>query len=414
MKIWLINNYNMLPEHGSLNRSYYLAKYLKRLGHEPTVFVGSHPHNTGLQLIEDNQQYKVYQDKPFPWVLVKTRNYEGSRKSRALSMFEFYRNMKEAAKHFDKPDAIIGSSAHPLAALAAIKLGKKYGCKGIMEVRDLWPESIVAYGILSRNNPVVKLLYGFEKYLYTHADSVIFTMENAYQYILDQKLDRVIPREKVFYLNNGVDLEEFENNKNTYRTEDEDLDNKDLFKVVYTGAIRRVNNLGLLLDAAKHIKNKKVKLLIWGDGDELPELRKRVLNEGIENVVFKGSTGKRYIPGIVSKADANFAHNEFTSVFKYGISFNKLFDYLAAGKPVLFDFDSPANPAVRADAGISCGTNDAAAIAEMIDRVSMFDRETLETIAQKVKAVAEEYSYANLSEKLVAIIENTPSKEKQK
>ena len=106
MRIWLINNYNTLPEHGQFTRNYYFGKTLKEFGHEPVVFIGSHPHNTDLQLIEGSDKYKIYQKDPFPWVLIRTRKYKGSKISRVISMFDFYQNMKEAAKHFEKQDAI--------------------------------------------------------------------------------------------------------------------------------------------------------------------------------------------------------------------------------------------------------------------------------------------------------------------
>lgn len=403
MKIWLINNYNMLPEHGHLNRNYYLAKYLKKLGHEPVVFVGSHPHNTNLQLIEGTEKYKVYREEPFPWVLIKTRNYEGSKKSRVLSMVEFYRNMKEAAKHFEKPDAIIGSSAHPLAALVAIKLGKKYGCKGIMEVRDLWPESIVAYGVLQRNNLVVKMLYKFEKYLYTHADELIFTMENAWQYLEEQGLDRVIPREKVHYVNNGSDLEEFAYNMNNYTIDDDDLKDKSTFKVVYTGSIRRVNNLGRLLDVAKKVHNSHIRFLIWGDGDELKKLKDRIDKECINNVKFKGAIGKLYIPYITSHADLNIMHNSPSPVLKYGLSANKLFDYAAAGKPIFSDFECGMNPATVYQAGITYSEDCVEGIAQIIDKFSTMDSNAYKTYCLNATKMANAYSYENLAKKLINI-----------
>ena len=277
MKIWLINDYNMHPEYGQFNRNFYFGKYLKRLGHDPIAFAGSHPHNTKLQLIEGREKFCVYTETPFPWVLVKTKNYEGSKIKRVISMFKFYFNMKKTAKHFDIPDVIIGSSAHPLAALLAIKLSRKYQCQGIVEVRDLWPESIVAYGVASRNNPMIRLLYRFEKYIYMHADKLIFTMENAWQYFEDRGLDKVVSRGKVYYLNNGVDLEEYHQNLDDNKYEDEDLSNQEIFKVIYVGSIRKVNNIGLLLDAAKCVNNDKVRFLIWGTGDEVELLKEMIL-----------------------------------------------------------------------------------------------------------------------------------------
>ncbi len=404
MRIWYINNYNMLPEHGALNRGYYLGKYLKKLGHEPVVFVGSHPHNTKLQLIEAPEKYRVYQKEPFPWVLIKTRNYEGSKKSRVLSMFEFYRNMKHAAKHFEKPDAIIGSSAHPLAALLAIKLGKKYGCKGIVEVRDLWPESIVTYGVLPRNNPAVKFLYKFEKYLYTHADELIFTMENAWQYFEEQGLDKVIPREKVHYVNNGVDLEEFKYNVTHYPLEDSDIRDDRYFKVVYVGSIRRVNNLGRLLDAAKLVKNTRIRILIWGDGDQLEDLKQRVKDENIENVIFKGITEKKFIPYITSHADLNIMHNGRSPVLKYGLSANKLFDYAAAGRPIFSDFDCGMNPANVYKAGVTYSGDAVEGIAKMIDEFGGMQQEDYQAYCDRALQLANHYSYENIIQKIIDII----------
>lgn len=405
MKIWYIHNYTMLPEHGALNRGFYVGKYLKKIGHEPVVFVGSHPHNTNLQLIEGKEKYKVYQEEPFPWVLIKLRNYEGSKKSRVISMIEFYQNMKYAAKHFEKPDAIIGSSAHPLAALLAIKLAKKYGCKDIMEVRDFWPESIVTYGVLSRKNIVIKLLYKFERYLYKHADEIIFTMENAWQYFEEQGLNQIISREKVHYVNNGIDMEEYKRNLEKSPYYDDDLALSESFKVVYTGSIRKVNNVGLLLDAAKLIKNSKVRVLIWGGGDEVEMLKQRCINEAITNVVLKGVVEKKYIASITSQADLNIMHGSQSPVLKYGLSANKLFDYAAAGKPILTDFLTGMNPADTFGAGITVDGSTPEKIAAAIDSISEMPINIYNRYCVKALEMAEAYSYENLAQKIISIID---------
>ena len=169
VKIWIFNNYNELPSQGGLNRHYFFARQLQKLGHEPVVFVGSHPHNTHLQMIEGKESFRLEPSEPFPWVYVKTVNYEGSKLKRVFSMFQYYHHAKKAAlalaKQSGAPDAVLGSSAHPLAAVLAIRLGKRFGCKSIAEVRDLWPESIVAYGIAGPRNPAVLALRRLEKWI---------------------------------------------------------------------------------------------------------------------------------------------------------------------------------------------------------------------------------------------------------
>ncbi len=404
MKIWLINNYNMLPEHGHLNRNFYLGKYMKLHGHEPVAFVGSHPHNTKLQLIEGKEKYRVYQKDPFPWVLIKTRNYEKSKIQRVISMFEFYHNMKIAAKQFDKPDAIIGSSAHPLAALLALRLGKKYNCKKIVEIRDLWPESIVAYGILKRNNPIIKVLYKLEKYLYTNADIVVFTFENAYRYFKERGLDKTIPESKVKYVNNGIDLEGYEHNLANYKITDDDLNNENYFNVVYTGSIRKVNNVGIIIDVAKLLKDSNVRFLIWGDGDERQLLESRVKEERITNVRFKGAVEKKYIPYITSMADLNFLHNSPSPMFKYGISMNKLFDYAAAGKPILTDFPCNSNPVVSYKAGVEVSSAKKEEIAKAIIILSNSRNEEYREYCNNAKRMAYDFSYDKLASKFEQLI----------
>ena len=379
MKIWIFNNYNMLPSQGGLNRHYFFAKQLQKMGHEPAVFVGSHPHNTNLQMIEGKESFRLEPSETFPWVYVKTDNYEGSKLKRIISMFQYYRNAKKAAEAMVMtdgiPEAVVGSSAHPLAAVLAIRLGQKWKCKSVVEIRDLWPESIVAYGIAGPHNLAVIGLRWLEKWIYTHTDDVVFTMEGAYDYIMEQGWEKEIPRSKVHYINNGVDLEAFEYNREHFQVDDPDLQNPNTFKVVYTGSIRKVNNLGALLAAAKLVTNPKVKFLIWGDGDERPALEQRVR-----------------------------AHNTPSPLFRFGISFNKIFDYFAAGKPILTDFPCPYNPVIAANAGCAVENATSVEVAQAIEKMAALkENEYLEFCSNALHA-AEVYDFKNLTKKLIEII----------
>lgn len=414
MNIWILNNYNMLPEQGGLVRHYNFAKCLAEKRHHVSVFVGSHPHNTDLQMIQDRSAWKIGQKTPFRWVYVRTLNYAGSRLKQILSMFQFYRNGKKAALAFfnqgERPDIILGSSAHPLAAVLAIRLAKRFRCKSIAEVRDLWPESIVAYGIAGPHNPAVLALRRLEKWIYKKADALVFTMEGAYDYIVEQGWDKDIPRSKVHYINNGVDLEQFDYNTEHFHVDDPDLDDPNTFKVVYTGSIRKVNNLGLLLDAAKCVNDPRVKFLIWGDGDEREALEWRVRDEGLTNVVFKGRVEKKYIPSIVSRANLNFAHNSFTYLFNYGISFNKLFDYFAAGQPILCDFPCRYNPVIIYGAGMEVRDTRPQEIAAVIGQLAELPAEQRRLMGANARRAAEDYDFKRLTDKLMAVIESIPEK----
>ena len=408
MNIWLINHYAVPPQYYPLARPAIFAKYLQRSGHRVTIFAASTVHNSDQNLITDGRNWREEYVDGVHYVYIRCRDYQGNGGSRILNMCEFAWKLPGVCARFDKPDAIVATSMPPMSCAVGIHLARKYRCRAVAEIADLWPESLIAYGMAGPRNPAVLLLRRLEKWIYKKADAIVFTMEGAYDYILEQGWEKDIPRSKVHFINNGVDLEAFQYNREHYRIENAELVNPDIFKVVYTGSIRKVNNLGTLLDAAKLVENPRVKFLIWGDGDELPALRKRVEDEGISNVTFEGRVEKKYVPYIVSCADLNIAHNTSSPIFRYGISFNKLFDYLAAGKPVLCDFVSSYNPAVRLDAAVDLKEVSDKEIARAVEFFAGVDRETYTKYCSNALAASEIYNFDKLTKKLLSVIIGQP------
>ena len=405
MNIWLINHYAVPPMYYPLARQTNFAKYLMRMGHEVKIFAASTVHNSNKNLIEDNTPYREETVDGVSYVYIKCLDYQDNGLKRIYNMCQFAWKLPGVCRHFSKPDAIVATSMPPTSCAMGIHLARKYGCKGVAEIADLWPESIIAYDIAGPHNPAVIALRWLEKWIYQKADAVVFTMEGGYDYIREQHWEKAVPESKVFAINNGVDQEVFRENAQRYQIENEDLEDPDTFKVVYTGSIRKVNNLGLLLDAAQKVTNPKIRFLIWGGGDELESLRKRVEEEKITNVKFQGKVEKKYVPSIVCKADLNIAHNNPTPLFRFGISFNKLFDYLAAGKLVLSDFPCKYNPAVQYGAGMEVAEPTAENIARAIENCAQLSPEEYAQYVEKAKIAANDYDFANLTKKLLAVIE---------
>ncbi len=408
--IWILNHYAGDTFFANGGRHYGLAKYLKRAGCAPVIFCANAKHNAPGYYLNDDSLWHEHMAEAIdvPYVFVKTRAYVGNGKQRILNMMDYFLNVKKAAAEYakknGKPDVIYASSVHPLTLVAGIQLAKKYGVKCICEVRDLWPESLVVYGIAGPRNPAVILLRWLEKWIYKKADSLIFTMEGAYDYIIEQGWEKVVPKSKVFYINNGVDLEVFRFNRENCTVEDEDLENDDLIKVGYAGSIRQANKVGMLLDVAKATANPKVRFLIWGAGDEEAMLRQRVIDEKITNVVFKGRVEKKYVPYITSKIDINYVDPFDEDIAKYGISSNKLFDYLAAGKPILMGFAGKYNPAEPFGCAVVREPN-AKALKEGLFQMLEMPSEAYRKMCDGAKQAAEKYSFANLTEMLIAVIE---------
>lgn len=403
MNIWLINHYAVPPKYYPLARTTNFAKYLTRMGHTVTIFAASSVHNSDMNLITDGSLYREEIVDGFHYVYVRCRSYQGNGVQRIINMFEFPRRLKKVCARFPKPDAVLASSATPPACMAGLKIAKKYGARAVAEVSDLWPESFVAYDLIPAGSPLLIPMYAYEKRMYQRAEDIIFTMEGACDYLRERGWEKDIPREKTHHINNGVDLEAFQYNLEHFRVEDPDLDDPNTIKIVYTGSIRLVNNLGALLDAAKRVEDPRIRFLIWGAGDQLPALRQRLRDEGIDNVVFKGHVEKKYVPSIVSRADYTYIYGAGNDVFRFGISPNKLFDYFAAGKPVLMYMRVRYNPAERFSCGLTCETREG--LDTLLKRIPEISKEEYSALCRGAEAAAREYDFKNLTAKLAEVIE---------
>ena len=209
MDIWLINHYAVPPKYYPLARQTYFAKYLMAMGHTVTIFAASTVHNSDRNLITDGSRWREEIVDGVHYVYIKCAGYQGSGLKRVYNICEFAWKLPGVCKHFPKPDAIVATSMPPTSCAMGIHLARKYGCGSVAEIADLWPESIVAYDIAGPRNPAVVLLRWLEKWIYKKSDAVVFTMEGGYDYIVEQGWEKEIPRDKVFHINNGVDLEAF-------------------------------------------------------------------------------------------------------------------------------------------------------------------------------------------------------------
>ena len=415
--VWLMNHYASRMFFDKGGRHYFFAKYLDRAGYKPVVFCANIMNNrTEERCVETEALWAVKQAEEIhtPFVYVKARKYQGNGKQRVLNMIDFYFNVKKAAKQyaakFGKPDIIVASSVHPLTMVAGIQLAKKFGVKCICEVRDLWPEAIVTYSkMIKRNSLPAKVMYAGEKWIYTKASAVIFTQEGGPDYVCERGWDKKhggpIDNNKLYHINNGVDLSAFDENIKAFPYKDEDLDNPDIFKVVYCGAIQRINNLGLIVDAAKLIDNPKIKFVIFGNGNEFEYLSNRVKDENITNVVFKGRVNKQFIPSIDSKADLNVVHWEMSPLLRVGESYNKAFEYFAAGKPVFYTVRPGYSIVEKYNCGrLTEGFEPKDIAAGILKMTEMSEAEKSE-LGRNARKTAELYDFAELTKKLIDIIE---------
>lgn len=408
--IWLVNYYAMPPAHESRLRTIKFAQYLNQLGYKTKIISSGFLHNKDIDLCEDGNSYTEKSYNGIDFIHLKTIKYQKTGGiMRFISLFWFHFKLHLLAKKFERPDYIIHTCLPPFGNITA-STAKKLKSKYIAEVLDLWPESFVTFGLIGKNNPLLSIMYRAERHIYERADAVVFSMEGGKDYLANKKWlasqGGKIDDNKIHYINNGVDLKDFSDFKNSHTITDPDLDNDKLFKVIYLGSVRRANNVMKLIKAAEHLKeNKDIIFLIYGDGDERPMLEEYILTNKIENVIFKDKWVKPvFVPYILSKSQLNLLNYFPNPIFKYGGSQSKSFQYMASGKPICCNLEMGYDPIIKYKLGISQEFETDEEYAEAMKFFYDLEHDEYLKMSENAKVAAKEYDYPTLVNKLISIL----------
>lgn len=415
MKVWLFNHYATSMFRDKAGRHYWFAKKLEERGFEPTVFCASTYLNNNESIDMHGEKYITHYDDKTPFVFVKTPSYSGNGLARVKNMAVFYFGLFKAAKHYIKkcgrPDVILASSVHPLTMVAGIQIAKKLKVPCICEIRDLWPEAIFSFGKIKEKSFLGKILIAGEYWIYRKANALIFTKEGDTDYLKEKRWTTEqggeIDLRKCHYINNGVDLAAHNKQIDTERLSDPDLSTA-RFNVVYAGIIRPVNNVVNILNCAKLLKNySDIKFLIYGDGSQYSELKERIVSEHIDNVKLKGFVQRKYIPFILSKSSVNIL-NYSQSLFNWsrGNSSNKLFEYMASGKPIISTVKMGYSIIKKYDCGIELEECTPQALADAILKLYQLPQSERDTLGLNAKNGVNDFDCNKLTNKLINVIDS--------
>lgn len=413
--VWVFHHYATPPTLNGFTRPYNFAINMKKQNYKTTVFSASYLHFADENLINDDKEYITENHSEVSFVYVNTPSSAKNTIARVKNMFAFYKNLfnvsKKYIKNDTKPDLIIASSPHPLTMFAGIQIAKKLNVPCVCEIRDLWPEAIFAFGKTNEKSILGRLLIAGEYWIYKNADALIFLKEGDTDYIKERKWTieqgGKIDLTKCHYINNGVNLESFYRQVEEAVIEDPDLLGNQ-FNVVYTGAIRPVNNVGNILDAAKRLKgNKDIQFLIYGDGNQLELLKRRIVEEELSNVKLKGYIDKKYIPYILSKSSVNILnYSQSKYNWSRGNSSNKLFEYMASGKPIISTVDMGYSPIKRYKCGFSLEQDTSEELAKKIMDVYNMPSEKYDAMSKNARQGAYDFDYKFLTKKLIDVMES--------
>lgn len=339
MNIWIFNHYAVGPGSPGFTRHYDLAKELVKKNIKVTIIASSFNYQTRMEErnYKKSEWYQIEIVNGVRFVWLKTIKYKKNDYKRVINMLEYSVKsffIKNVLK--DNPTHVIGSLMHPFAAITGAKVAKKKKALFIFEERDLWPQSMIDLGNASPNSLKVKALKRIEKWLINSADKVLLLFDKAKKYMVQNG----VPEDKLMVVSNGVELKNYDKFVEQLPPQVQEVfeETAGKFIVVYTGAHGMANNLDMVLNAAKELLNKKVNdihFILLGNGVHKESLIARKVEEKIGNVTFLDSINKDYIPSFLSKADVGLLPLHDSPVFNWGISPNKMYDYMAAKLPVI-------------------------------------------------------------------------------
>ena len=356
MRIVYFHQYFATRDSAAATRSFEIARRLVRRGHQVTVvsrdtreaaarrgLVGRERID-GIDVIYIRMPYSNYYSMPM----------------RIASFLGFMLAASVAGLVLPRPDVVFATSTPLTIGVPGLLTARIKRAPFVFEIRDLWPDVPIALGVL-RNKRLIWIARALEAALYNGAERVIVLSEGSRDALLEQGIDGA----KIVFAPNASDLDLFSPG-NADRGFRERHGLRDKFVALYTGAMGRANGTDQLADAAALLRaagEEAVALVAIGDGSERPRLEERRRRERLDNLLLLPPMPKRELAGIVGAADVTLTLFAPYPVLQTN-SPNKLFDSLAAGRPVVLNLDGWLRRTVaEADAGVYVPAGDGEALA---------------------------------------------------
>jgi glycosyltransferase involved in cell wall biosynthesis len=371
MRIWIFNHYASAPDQAAGTRHYDIGRVLTEQGHDVTIFASSFSHFTYRdERLKKGEHMRVDKIDGIRFVWLRTIPYFRNDARRAVNMLSYALGVVRAQRQFLRPDVVVGCSVHPAAAAAGWLISGIRRVPFVFEVGDLWPQALIDMGVIKQNGVIARLLRQAERFLYRRARVVICLPPQAADYITLLG----IPREKIVYIPNGIA---------DYDRTDTDL-NDSVAKLVakitrlrqagnlivgFVGSHVQCNDVDTLIQAARVLRDSghnEFAFIFVGDGPEKERSVQLAIKHDLHNVHFWQSVPKRNVPAVLDALDVTLFSLQDISVFKYGLSCNKLFDYLASGRPMVSACDVEETPVSASGGGICVPAKSPRAIADAL------------------------------------------------
>jgi len=329
--VWYVSKYVITPGIGEpAGRAFGLMREVARSGHESVIITSDSQGKYGAPLAQS--RYDIHDLEGVRVCWVRTLKYRDSNSMRrVLSWFDFEFKLLGVPKTIPAPNTIVVSSLSLLTIFNGLRWRRKYNCRLVFEVRDIWPLTMTAEGGYSQRNPFVKILAGVERLAYRRADAILGTMPN-----LGEHVHKVTGQEiETFCVPMGIDVDAYQRGRSSETDCFDTALPADRFIVGYAGSVGISNALDVLFQCAQRLESKpKIHFAILGDGE---------------------------------------------------LSLNKLIDYMYAGRPILASYSGHRSMINEAECGSFAPAGDVEALQVEIMKYSEMSKADLDSIGVKGK-----------------------------
>jgi glycosyltransferase involved in cell wall biosynthesis len=239
------------------------------------------------------------------------------------------------------PDAVIASSTHPMDVRPALRVARQSNALLVHEVHDLWPLTPKLLGGMPDSHPVIRWMQREEDLACRQSDLVVSILPGTLPYLRARGLNPA----RWVHVSNGVPAE-------AVRPSAQPLSDDSLFRVGYFGSHCPSDDLVTLIDAASILRHEPIEFHLWGSGPQKGYLQHRA--HGLDGVRFHDAVGPTEARDRMREMDALFMAVRPSPLYEYGIGLNKMFEYMAAGRPIIQAIDTPASPAEVSGCAIRC------------------------------------------------------------
>ncbi len=367
MQILYISQY-FPPEMGAPSaRVSELANHWVKAGHRVTVLTGFPNHPTGKLHPGYRTKFRrlIYREMvggvevirtwlmPFP----NRKSYE-----RIFNYASFWISASFTGMFLNKPDAIVATTPQLLVGMVGWLLGKFKRVPFVLEVRDIWPDSIVASDVGSDETLLIRALRKIASFLYRSSDHIV-VVTSAFKSYLIENLETSV--EKISIVQNGIETDFFASNNGIEKTRAK-LGVEGKFVLSYIGTHGFAHGLGTALRAAALLNEvcHEIVIIFVGEGAEKKNLVAEAEKSNLSNVVFLDSQPRHKIPSIIRASDVCMVLLKKRDIFKTVIP-TKMLEFLACGRPVILGVDGQARKILEvAQAGIYIPPEDPNALVE--------------------------------------------------